>query len=204
MMSVRPIVKRLPLCLFLVCAGISVFDMVGAFRQTRKYGRVFLSRAQTVIRSAIAVAALALLLLIASLSDESDGLYYGVFAAAVVIFLLFMRSAPDTNLFFYLRGPSRADRERILQTAIRHKPDFIFADAGMTTLSPEVSAAMQLVFPGRARLEQALEAKPLPDLEQADTDTLLVLLKYATILPADEAVLSFQEAIIYILKRRGV
>ena len=179
--------------------------MADEVRQKRRYGRVSLSRAQTVIRSVIPVASLALLYLILFLSsDESHTLFYGIFAAAALVFLLFIRSEHYTSLLLCLRGPSRADRERILQTAVDHKPDFIFAGAGMTTLSPKVSEAMQLVFPGRARLEQALQSEPLPDLERADTDTLLILLKYATILPAEEKVLCFQEAIIYTLKRRSV
>ena len=205
MMSVHPSIIILLICLFLICAALSVFYLVDEFKQRRSYGRVFLSTAQRIKRTAITVSAFALLFLISFLSSGAfHSLFDGIFLTAGLVLLLFFRSEHYTNLLLYLRGPSEADRKRILQMAVRHKPDYIFADAGMTTLSPEVSEAMRLVFPGRARLEQALEAKTLPDLEQADTDALLVLLKYATILPEDEAVLSFREAIIHTLKRWGV
>lgn len=204
-MSVHPSIIILLICLFLICAALSVFYLVDEFKQRRSYGRVFLSTAQRIKRTAITVSAFALLFLISFLSSGAfHSLFDGIFLAAGLVLLLFFRSEHYTNLLFYLRGPSEADRKRILQMAVNHKPDYIFADADMTVLSPEVSEAMRLVFPGRARLEQALEAKTLPDLEQADTDALLVLLKYATILPEDEAVLSFREAIIHTLKRWGV
>lgn len=97
-------------------------------------------------------------------------------------------SQPGTNRF----GPNPKAKDlqdaettqRLLQTAAAHEPPYIYLDPAMTTLDPAVIAAMQRVFPGcdgAAPLDTVLAAQPQPELKTIDTDTLLVLLKYATV-----------------------
>jgi len=100
--------------------------------------------------------------------------------------------------------------QRFLQMAAAHEPLYIYLDPAMTTLDPTVTAAMQRVFPGcdgTAPLDAVLVSRPQPELQSVDTDTLLVLLKYATV--ADPAaglprIRTLQSAIIAELAERGI
>ena len=95
-------------------------------------------------------------------------------------------SQPGANRF----GPNpkgvldNETTQRIFHAAAAHEPPYIYLDPAMTTLDPAVIAAMQRVFPGcdgAAPLDTVLAAQPQPEPKNVDTDTLLVLLKYATV-----------------------
>ena len=100
--------------------------------------------------------------------------------------------------------------QRFLQMAAAHEPPYIYLDPAMTTLDPAVNAAMQCVFPGcngAAPLDAVLASQEMPALQSVDTDTLLVLLKYATV--ADPAaglprIRALNQAILTELAERGL
>ena len=100
--------------------------------------------------------------------------------------------------------------QRLLQMAAVHEPPYIYLDPAMTALDPAVIAAMQRVFPGyssTAPLDAVLASQPIPALQSIDTDTLLVLLKYATV--ADPAaglprIQTLNQAILTELAERGL
>ena len=100
--------------------------------------------------------------------------------------------------------------QRLLQTAAAHEPPYIYLDPAMTTLDPAVIAAMQRVFPGCAGTEPmdtVLASQPQPELKTVDTDTLLVLLKYATVCdPAavQPRIQALNHAILTELVERGI
>ena len=123
-------------------------------------------------------------------------------------------SQPGTNRF----GPNPKAKDlqdaettqRLLQTAAAHEPEYIYLDPAMTTLDPAVIAAMQRVFPGCAGtepLDTVLASQPQPELQMIDTDTLLVLLKYATVCdPAavQPRIQALNHAILTELTARGI
>ena len=100
--------------------------------------------------------------------------------------------------------------QRFLQMAAAHEPPYVFLDPAMTTLALAVTAAMQRVFPGcdsAARLDAVLASNPQPELQSVDTDTLLVLLKYAAV--CDPAaglprIQTLNQAILKELAQRGI
>lgn len=121
-------------------------------------------------------------------------------------------SQPGENRF----GPNPKDgvdaetAQRLIQTAAAHEPAYIYLDPAMTTLNPAVIAAVQRIFPGCAGtepLDGLLASQPQPVLRGADTDTLLVLLKYATVCdPANGVpqIRTLQNAILKELAERGM
>lgn len=100
--------------------------------------------------------------------------------------------------------------QRLLRAAASHEPPYIYLDPAMTTLDPAVTAAMRRVFPGVSgteSLDAVLASQPQPELRSADTDTLLVLLKYTTVCdPAavQPRIRSLQSAIMEVLTERGL
>ena len=111
-----------------------------------------------------------------------------VVGGIILLVFLCQNSTPGDNRF----GPNPKAKDlqdaettqRLLQTAAAHEPPYIYLDPAMTTLDPAVIAAMQRVFPGcdgAAPLDTVLAAQPQPEPKNVDTDTLLVLLKYATV-----------------------
>ena len=100
--------------------------------------------------------------------------------------------------------------QRFLQMAAAHEPPYIYLDPAMTTLDPAVTAAMQRVFPGcdgTAPLDAVLASQEMPALQSVDTDTLLVLLKYATVVdPAAglPRIRALNQAILTELAERGL
>lgn len=121
-------------------------------------------------------------------------------------------SQPGTNRF----GPNpkgvldNDTTQRIFQAAAEHEPPYIYLDPAMTTLDPAVIAAMQRVFPGcdgAAPLDTVLASQQQPELRGVDTDTLLVLLKYATVCdPANVTprIQALNHAILTELAERGI
>lgn len=123
-------------------------------------------------------------------------------------------SQPGTNRF----GPNPKAKDlqdaettqRLLQTAAAHEPPYIYLDPAMTTLDHAVIAAMQRVFPGCAGTEPmdtVLASQQQPELRGVDTDTLLVLLKYATVCdPANVTprIQALNHAILTELAQRGI
>ena len=121
-------------------------------------------------------------------------------------------SQPGTNRF----GPNPKgilDSEitkRLQLAAAAHEPEYIYLDPARTTLDPAVIAAMQRAFPGcdsAARLDAVLASNPQPELQSVDTDTLLVLLKYATVCDPEAVMPRIQtlnQAILKELAERGI
>ena len=100
--------------------------------------------------------------------------------------------------------------QRLQLAAEAHEPEYIYLDPARTTLDPAVIAAMQRVFPGcdgAAPLDTVLASQPQPELKTVDTDTLLVLLKYATVCdPANVTprIQALNHAILTELTARGI
>ena len=134
-------------------------------------------------------------------------------AFTVPVFIWLCRdSQPGPNRFGEnpkgILGPEIT--QRFLQMAAAHEPPYVFLDPAMTTLDPAVTAAMQRVFPGCSgaeSLDAVLASQEMPALQSVDTDTLLVLLKYATV--ADPAaglprIRALNQAILTELAERGL
>ena len=149
---------------------------------------------------------------------QENLLLQGIFALVSLVFSIVLivfycqDSQPGTNRF----GPNpkgvldNDTTQRIFQAAAAHEPPYIYLDPDMTTLDPLVTAAMRRVFPGYldgTSLDAALLSQPQPELQTVDTDTLLVLLKFAmTTDPAAAMVRvrTLQSAILTELAERGI